>query len=134
MRVDQSGFNTYSYIHELMFRDPCGIEDTRNEYFYITGNTEGKIGNLSNQVAKFGPNGFIEFLPSLKTERTRHACAGYYNAQDHFVLLVAGGQDISRGESSTSIIICMILCSDFFPCSFVTIEYYWFYIENFVIM
>ena len=81
-----------------MFRDPCGIPDSRNEYFYISGNTTGTIEDLWNQVAKFGPNGFIEFLPSLKTDRTRHACAGYYNAQDHFVLLVAGGQSSSRGE------------------------------------
>ena len=51
-----------------------------------------------NHVAKFGPDGFIEFLPNLNTGRTSHACAGYYNAQDHFVLLVAGGWTLSRGE------------------------------------
>ena len=81
-----------------MFRDLCGIPDTRNEYFYITGNTTGNIGDLWNQVAKFGPDGFIEFLPDLNTGRNHHACAGYYNAQDNFVLLVAGGWTISRGE------------------------------------
>ena len=88
-----------------MFRDPCGIPDTRNEYFYITGNTTGSIGDLLNQVAKFGPNGFIESLPNLKTGRRDHACAGYYNAQDHFVLLVAGGQTISGGESTGIILL-----------------------------
>ena len=81
-----------------MFRDPCGIPDTRNEYFYVTGNTTGSIGDLLNHVAKFGPNGFIEFLPNLNTGRFHHACAGYYNAQDNFVLLVAGGDDISYGK------------------------------------
>ena len=81
-----------------MFSDPCGIADTRNEYFYITGNTTGNIEDLLNHVAKFGPNGFIEFLPNLKTGRNDHACAGYYDAQDRFVLLVAGGADISYGK------------------------------------
>ena len=80
-----------------MCSQPCGIPDTRQEYFYITGNITGSE-DIWNRVVRFGPNGFIEFLPSLKTDRTRHACAGYYNAQDHFVLLVAGGQSSSRGE------------------------------------
>ena len=81
-----------------MFRKACGIPDTRDEHFYITGNTTENFGNYWDQVAKFGPNGFIEFLPNLKTGRTEHACAGYYNAQDRFVLLVAGGLTISAGE------------------------------------
>ena len=89
---------SYSCLKQLISRDACGIADTRDEYFYITGNTTGTIGDLWNQVAKFGPNGFIKSLPDLKTGRTRHACAGYYNAQDHFVLLVVGGKSISSGE------------------------------------
>ena len=86
-----------------MFRYPCGIPDTRNEYFYITGKTRGIIGDLWDQVAAFGPNGFIEFLPSLKTGRTNHVCAGYYNSQDTFVLLVAGGRDNIRGGPTTDV-------------------------------
>ena len=81
-----------------MFRNPCGIPDTRNEYFYSTGN-DFSIGDLWAQVAKFGPDGFIEFLPNLKTGRVNHACTGYYDAQEHFVLLVAGGYDRSYGKS-----------------------------------
>ena len=81
-----------------MFRYPCGIPDTRNEYFYITGKTRGIIGDLWDQVAAFGPNGFIEFLPNLNNGRIHHACAGYYNAQDQFVLIVAGGLDKSYGK------------------------------------
>ena len=81
-----------------VIRNLCGIPDTRNEYFYITGNTTGKSEDIWNQVAKFDPNGFIEFLPNLKTGRRDHACAGYYDAQDRFVLLVAGGLTISAGE------------------------------------
>ena len=89
-----------------MFRYPCGIPDSRNEYLYITGRIEQGRGNkdeVGNKVAKFGPNGFIEFLPSLKTGRTNHVCAGYYNSQDNFVLLVAGGRDNIRGGPTTNV-------------------------------
>ena len=81
-----------------MFRDPCGIADPRNEFFYITGNTTGVIGDRWNKVAKYGPYGFIDSLPNLNTGRINHACAGYYNAEDNFVLLVAGGIDTSYGK------------------------------------
>ena len=80
-----------------MCSQPCGIPDTRQEYFYITGNITGSE-DIWNKVARFGPNGFIDFLPNLNAGRNGHACAGYYDAQDHFVLLVAGGYEISGGK------------------------------------
>ena len=95
-----------------MFSYPCGIPDTRDEYFYVTGDLE--------QVTKFGPNGFIEFLPNLNTGRIHHACAGYYNAQDHFVLLVAGGYTISGGGELTS----RVKIQSFFSSFFETFTYF----------
>lgn len=83
-----------------MFRNPCGIPDTSNEYLYITGNITGVIGDRWNRVAKYGQDGFIEFLPNLNTGRIDHACAGYYNAENNFVLLVVGGVDTSYGKLS----------------------------------
>ena len=90
-----------------MFSYPCGIPDTRDEYFYVTGDLD--------QVTKFGPNGFLEFLPNLKTGRKDHACAGYYDAQDHFVLLVVGGRTNSRGESAVIFLMSVILVIISYP-------------------
>ena len=98
----------HSLKHSICFRDLCGIPDTRSEYFYISGNTTGNIGDLLNHVAKFGPDGFIEFLPNLNTGRKQHACSGYFNAQDNFVLLVAGGRTSSFGGEPTGIFIIFI--------------------------
>ena len=42
-------------------------------------------------MTKYGPEGFIADLPDLITGRWDHACAGYYDDLDHFVLLVVGG-------------------------------------------
>lgn len=42
-------------------------------------------------MSKYGPEGFQADLPELITGRWKHACAGYYDEQDHFVLLVVGG-------------------------------------------
>ena len=80
---------TIPSIVDICFSKSCGIPDTRNEFLYITGND--KEVNNSKQVSQYGPEGFIADLPELITGRWDHACAGYYDDMDNFVLLVAGG-------------------------------------------
>ena len=67
------------------FSASCAIPDTRDETLYITGRAYSDF----NKVQQYGPEGFIADLPDLITGRSNHACAGYYDDQDHFVLLVA---------------------------------------------
>ena len=75
----------------------CAIPDTRNEFLYITGSLAW-LGHLgTKQVTQYGPEGFIADLPQLITGRNHHACAGYNNDQDNFVLLVHGGFDDDDG-------------------------------------
>lgn len=42
-------------------------------------------------MSLYGPNGFEADLPELISGRWNHACAGYYDDLDYFVLLVVGG-------------------------------------------
>ena len=72
----------------------CSITDSRNSYVYITG---GVIYNgameatTQRNVTRYSPDGSSKDLPALNTDRFSHACSGYYNQKDHFVLLVVGG-------------------------------------------
>ena len=70
----------------------CGIPDSKNEFLYITGHWESTFS--FKQVIKYDPNGKLDELPELKTGRFNHACAGYYQ-EDNFVLIIAGGMNIS---------------------------------------
>ena len=54
-------------------------------------------------MTQYGPDGFIDDLPELITGRKFHACAGYYNDLDHFVLLVVGGWTDHGRINSTEI-------------------------------
>ena len=74
----------------------CAIPDPRNEWLYLTGHDDLSGSAISRQVTKYSGEGFQEDLSPLKTGRKDHACSGYYNDEDHFVLLVAGG----KGENS----------------------------------
>ena len=65
-----------------------------NQLLYITGH----IYDNSKQVTQYGPDGFLRDLPELNTGRFDHACSGYYNQQDVFVLLVVGGRTEAGGE------------------------------------
>ena len=73
----------------------CSITDSRNSYVYITG---GVIYNgameatTQRNVTRYSPDGSSKDLPALNTNRFSHACSGYYNQKDHFVLLVVGGK------------------------------------------
>lgn len=71
----------------------CGIEDTRNEFLYLTGHEDSSGSNLSKQVTKYSGEGFLDDLPPLNMGRKGHACSGFYNDEDYFVLLVAGGKE-----------------------------------------
>ena len=44
-------------------------------------------------MSQYSPAGFQADLPELNLGRWDHACAGYYDDLEHFVLLVAGGND-----------------------------------------
>ena len=80
---------TIPSIVDICFSKSCGIPDTRNEFLYITGN---RIVYSSKQVTQYAQQGFTADLPDLITGRWDHACAGYNDDQDHFVLLVVGGR------------------------------------------
>ena len=54
-------------------------------------------------MTQYGPEGFIADLPDLIRGREEHACAGYYDDLDHFVLLVVGGHGDGDYLSSTEI-------------------------------
>ena len=71
----------------------CAIPDTRNEWLYLTGHDDLSGSEISRQVTKYSGDGFQEDLPPLKTGRKDHACSGFYDDQDYFVLLVAGGKE-----------------------------------------
>ena len=77
-------------------RAACAITDTRNGHLYLTAHSDYYNHYYYNKVSKYGPEGFLEELPDLNKRRVDCACAGYYNQDDRFVLLVIGGGE-SRG-------------------------------------
>ena len=84
----------YSCIKLILSLIPSTIKDSRNEWLYLTGQADLSSG-ISRQVSKYSGEGFLQDLPPLKTGRKEHACSGYYNEEDNFVLLVAGGMEDS---------------------------------------
>ena len=94
-------------------RDSCSIADTRNELLYLTGHCHFFNGSCHNsshkssQVTQYSFNGSRVDLPDLNTGRYDHACSGYYNQQDQFVLLVVGGRTspIDTGEGGSPLLI-----------------------------
>jgi len=80
-----NGSSTNHFSLKYSTRWACAIAfEERNEIF-ITGG-EATL----DKVTRYGKNGFIEDLPTLKHGRRIHGCAGYYK-EKQFVLLVAGG-------------------------------------------
>ena len=75
-------------IDVLHPREACPIAEPGNQYLYLTGNW---YDSTSSKVIKYGLDGFREELPSLNKGRWDHGCAGYYNEDNKFVLLVTGG-------------------------------------------
>ena len=70
----------------------CGIADTRNDKYFITGNSNS---NFSKSVTVYDAWGWVTDLAELNIGRRNHACSGYYN-DDKFVLVVVGGQADSQ--------------------------------------
>ena len=66
----------------------CGIADTKNDVYFITGNNNSKF---SKSVTVYDAGGWFQDLPELNIGRRNHACSGYYNDKK-FVLVVVGGQ------------------------------------------
>ena len=62
---------------------------------YLTGHADPSGSRL---VTEYRGDGFQRDLPSLIRGRSEHACSGYYDDQDYFVLLVVGG----KGDNSRS--------------------------------
>ena len=62
----------------------CAIEDPKNGSVIITGGSE-KNSTAKRKVIRYGPAGFIEYLPDLENARYFHGCSGYYNDQDQLV-------------------------------------------------
>ena len=69
-------------------REACPIPEPNNQFLYLTGNW---YDSSSSKVSKYGLGGFLEELPPLTKGRWDHACSGYYNEDNKFVLLVTGG-------------------------------------------
>ena len=63
----------------------CAIEDPENDTIILTGGFVSLNSSSSNLVARYGKNGFIEYLPKLKNSRYLHGCAGYYNNKKELV-------------------------------------------------
>ena len=67
--------------------DSCAVEDSRHQHLYLIGGggfpDYSKVRRYPDQVN----------FPQLRRGRFDHACAGYYNDEDQFVLLVAGGTE-----------------------------------------
>ena len=79
----------------------CSIADSRNSYVYITGGFnrfDPSIHRSLRFVTRYSPDGSSKDLPDLNIGRNRHACSGYYNQRDHFVLLVVGGSTSIRED------------------------------------
>ena len=65
------------------------MEDSRHQYLYLIGGGGSPDSDYS-RVKRYPDQ--ITF-PKLRRGRFSHACAGYYNSNDQFVLLVVGGKD-----------------------------------------
>ena len=94
--------NTYEqqiryWTWNIIFSYSCGIPDTRKEILYLSGHHYKN--SPEQKVAKYGTKGFLADLPQLNTRRHSHACAGFYNEEDNFLLLVAGGHNDYHGEA-----------------------------------
>ena len=66
----------------------CGVEDFRAGNIILTGGvfpSSTNTGGSTNNVTRYGENGFIEDLPKLIDRRSRHGCAGFYNNEDKLV-------------------------------------------------
>ena len=59
--------------------------------FYNVFRNNSSSEPFLQQVTKYGPVGFLKSFPPLRTGRYDHACSGYYDQEEHFILLVAGG-------------------------------------------
>ena len=75
------------FLNETYFSMSCGIADSNNDVYYITGN---RNINFSKSATAYDEKGWIEDLAQLNRGRRNHACSGYYN-EKHFVLVVVGG-------------------------------------------
>ena len=62
----------------------CAIDDPKNGTVILTGGFELNSTSTS-RVARYGPEGFIEYLPDMEHSRHFHGCAGYYNDDDQLV-------------------------------------------------
>ena len=61
------------------FSEACGIYDTEDNIFIVTGGTEG--GTETKRVTKYARNGvYQDDMPMLNTERRNHACESYTNS------------------------------------------------------
>ena len=80
------------------------MPDTRTEFLFITGQHSDSD---YKKVTQYGPEGFRAELPELGRGRRYHACGGYYDREDHFVLLVADGWE-GRDDRKSIIINCII--------------------------
>ena len=63
-------------------------------------------------MSQYGPEGFIADLPDLVNGRWDHACAGFHDDEDQFVLLVAGGRTLSAQPTDSTEILKVGLSSN----------------------
>ena len=63
-------------------------------------------------MTQYSFNGSRVDLPDLNTGRYDHACSGYYNQQDQFVLLVVGGRTSPSGEGGSPLLIYLVINLD----------------------
>ena len=76
------------FLNERYFSMSCGIADSNNDVYYITGN---RNINYSKSATIYEEKGYLDDLAPLNRGRRNHACSGYYNHEKHFVLVVVGG-------------------------------------------
>lgn len=85
MLSNGTGSSNDHFSLKFSTRWACAIAYEETDEIFLTGGLDS-----SNTVTRYGKNGFIENLPTLKYNRYQHGCAGYHKGKQ-FVLLVAGG-------------------------------------------
>ena len=68
-----------------MFSSACSIPDYDSDTVVLTGGIDVDY-NYMDTVQRYGLNGLVEYLPSLREARAYHGCGYYYKDGERVTL------------------------------------------------